>query len=583
MNISKEKKVLLFIIFSVFLFLAITVSAAGTYFYKSIDVDIKVNQDSTFDVIENQTYSLNGNFGYFYRDIKLKNLDHISDIEVFDGNGEKLNKEQYKVSYKGSYVSIRWDFDRRDFNNELKSWVVKYRVHGGIGFYNNYDELYWNAIFADDRTVPVEYGQAIVHLPKEFSTNEIQKRMFIGSLNSKTESSNYEVIDNKTVKFWGNNISSQDFMTIVVAWPKGAVVKPILYRNQIINWLALFLTLAIPVFVFLKTYSDWRKTGKDEKINKTIIAHYEPVRNLSPALMGALIKQNVSIKEILATVIDLAVRGYLRIKEEENKILFFKNKEYVFEKLKEGSDLKTFEKEIMESLFGAKAVVFSSDLKNKFYKHIPKIKELIFSELEKSTNYFNGNIEKTRVKYSLRYSVVLFSILSIAIVLFIIAGVSSVGLIPVYVFLLIISLLASAIIALSFAHYMPALTREGAEAKWHSLGFREYLHTAERFRIGAETLDTFSKLLPYAMIFGVEKEWAKRFSDFSFENQNWYVPMVVYAHPGQPSSVSDFSSSFSSFASSLSSTFSSSPGGGSGMGGGGGAGGGGGGGGGGAG
>ncbi|MBU3942835.1 DUF2207 domain-containing protein [Patescibacteria group bacterium] len=122
----------------------------------------------------------------------------------------------------------------------------------------------------------------------------------------------------------------------------------------------------------------------------------------------------------------------------------------------------------------------------------------------------------------------------------------------VQAFILGISLFISCVIGLFFSHFMPVLTQRGLELKWQALGFREYLHTAERFRIGAETLETFSKFLPYAMIFKVEKEWAERFSDFSYQNQNWYVS-------ASSSSLSNFSSSFSGFSNSIYSTFSSSP------------------------
>ena len=77
-----------------------------------------------------------------------------------------------------------------------------------------------------------------------------------------------------------------------------------------------------------------------------------------------------------------------------------------------------------------------------------------------------------------------------------------------------------------------------------------------------DVMETFSKFLPYAIIFGKEKQWAKRFDDFSYQQQSWYYPAMIYSgQGGAPASFKEFSSSFSSFASSLSSTFSSSPGG----------------------
>ena len=122
---------------------------AKSYYYHLIEVDITVNSDSTFDVVEKQVYKLDGSFGFFYRDIELKRLDHISDIKVFDSNGDLLDQSEYELSYNGNKRHIQWDFPRRDFDNELKSWTIAYKVHGGLGFYEDHDELYWNAIFSD--------------------------------------------------------------------------------------------------------------------------------------------------------------------------------------------------------------------------------------------------------------------------------------------------------------------------------------------------------------------------------------------------------------------------------------------------
>ncbi len=545
------------------------------YYYQSIEEDIKIEPESTFIVEEKQTYNLTGSFGFFYREIELKGLDHLSDIEVFDDQGRKLNQDEYEDSHEGNKRYVQWNFPRRDFNNELKSWTVKYRVHGGLGFFDDYDELYWNAIFAD-RDVAVVDAQVIVHLPVEIDKSQIGQRIFIGSLGSQDESSNYEVIDNRTVRFWGNNVRPNEFLTIVVTWPKGIVEKPFLYRNQIINWLVLLFALALPIFVLTRAYQIWRERGKDPKIRKTIIAHYQPPEELSPAVVGILIDQKFDIREVTATVIDLAVKGYLRIKE--GKKGFFRGQEYIFEKLKDEGDLKPFEQEIMRGIFSTKSLVSSKDLKNKFYRRLSEIKKELHQAVAQ-TGYLTGNIQEVRKKFQVPY-IILF-ILGVLGALFGVFLANRLGLFGIYSLLIFISLLVSGVIGFTFAYFMPALTRKGTEEKWKWLGFREYLHIAERFRIGAETVETFSKYLPYAIVFGVEKEWASRFADLKYQQPNWYVPAVVQVggRGGPAPSFSGLTSSISSFTSSISSTFGSSP---SGAGAGGGAGGGGGGGGGGA-
>ncbi|MBZ9569408.1 DUF2207 domain-containing protein [Patescibacteria group bacterium] len=528
-----------------------------SYYYHSIEVDIQINQDSTFEVTEKQTYNLTGSFGYFYRDVELKDLDHISNIEVFDSQEKKLNNNEYKVSYKGNRVSVQWDFPRRVFDNELKSWTVKYKVHGGLGFYEEWDELYWNAIF-EDREVDVREAEVIVHLPAQFVKEEINQKMFVGRLGSKTQSNNYEIIDGKTVRFWEYNIRPHNFLTIVVTWPKGIVTKPFLYRNQMINWTILLIALALPIFFFVKMYIGWRKRGKDPKIAKTIIAHYSPPEDFSPAIFGVLIDQGADMKDITATIINLAVRGYLRIRERGGGFSIFKEQEYILDKLKDESDLKPFEQKIIRGIFGNKNTVFSDDLRNKFYKEISGIKKSLHQEVGK-TGYFMGNILNVRKEYGKTSYKIFFLALLIFFGWLITSFLLQAEMIRYFAQILILELglIISAIIILIFAHYMPSLTQKGLEAKWKLLGFKEYLQTAERFRLGAETLETFSKYLPYALVLGVEKKWAERFSDFFYQEQNWYVPAVYVpgGKGGAPTSFNSFSSSISSFTSSIARTF----------------------------
>jgi len=537
-----------------------------SYYYDSIEVDIQIDQDSTFLITEKQTYNLDGSFGYFFREIALKNLDHISDIEVFDSEGKKLNKSEYEVSSEMGRKSIRWDFSRRIFNNELKSWTIKYKVHGGLRFFEGHDEFYWNAIF-EDREVPVKRAEVIVYLPKEFNKENISQRLFIGPLESKNESSNYEIVDEKTVRFWGEDIPPRYFLTTVVAWPKGVVIKPFLYRNQIVNWIILLFSLILPIFVFFKMFFKWKDEGRDFKIDKIIIAQYSPLEDLPPAIAGVLINQKVRVKDITATIIDLAVRGYLKIKEGKKGFWIFKEKEYIFEKLKEVEGLNPFEQRIMNGIFKSHKLVSSTSLKNRFYKSINGIKKAIHQEV-KEKEYFTGDIQKLKGK-SVSAAITFIVLLFILIITIPISEIFSLSFIP---FLMIFfSLFVSLIVYIVFSHNMPALSQKGAQAKWQSLGFKEYLHTAERFRLGVETVETFSKFLPYAIVFGVEKQWSKRFADLEYQQPDWYVG-TSFAGKGGPISFDNLSSDISSFGSSISQSFS---GGASGMGGGGGAGGGG--------
>jgi uncharacterized membrane protein YgcG len=622
--------VLAFSLVGLFLIWPAQAQETQDYYYQKIKVDITVNSDSTFDVVEEQIYRLTGSFGYFFREIELKDLDHLSGLEAYDSAGQLISEEELETAYSGNRKKIQWNFDRRIFNNELKSWIVQYKVYGGLRFFEKYDELYWNAVF-EDRDEPVVYAEAIVHLPAPVLKQDLQQKLFIGQGGSRLESSNWQIIDEQTIKFWGYNLEPGEFLTLAIGWPKGLVQKPFLYRNQIINLVAVLLALGLLLFNLGYMIKKWLATGRDPKMRKTIIAQYQPPKGISPAVTGLLTNQSADLKDITAAIVDLAVKGYLRIREVDKS--FFTGQEYIFEKLKDEAGLDQYQQKIMRGIFTAtnqmkpmevfkqmrkiikqhkeikklhKAdraeaiseaiekwqeeanlsqplkIVSSKDLRNKFYLRIPGIQKAIYQAAEQ-TGYFNGNIQKIRQRYQARYLVML--ILGMAMFIVGMALFGNFGSLLIGAVVLGVSLILSGVIGLIFAYYMPALTPAGVEAKWQILGFKEYLHTAERFRIGAETLETFSKYLPYAIILGVEKQWAKRFDDFSFSQKQmgWYVYAGGSGRTsgGAVISMGNFASSFSGFASSVSSALGSSPGG-SGVGGGGGAGGGGGGGGGGA-
>lgn len=545
------KKGFLFIL--IFLLLPFCSEAAGNYYYDNIKVNIQINRDSTFDVSENQTYFLNGSFGYFYRDIDLKGLDDISDVKVLDSDGNAVPNPE--IFYKNNKLHIQWNFPRKDFNNELKSWTVEYKVHGGLGFYKDHDEIYWNAIFSD-RTVNIKKAAVSVLLP----TKPNIEKMFIGPNGSEKESYDYEIKENEVI-FLGYNIAPQEFLTVVAGWPKGFIKKPFLYQNQIIVLTAIAISTLIPLFAFIYCFIIWRRKGRDAKINKTIIAQYEPFQNLPPAVAGVLVYQNINSKFILATIIDLAVRGYLKITEKEKGFSIFKYREYIFEKRLDGDNLKNFEKKILDSVFESADIVSSGDLRNKFYKKIPGIKKDIYG-FAAETQFFNGNIQKIRQKYGFIWGIIIFLSILTAIVLMI-QNLSPIIISSAIIFLS--SLAISSVIGLIFSYFMPALTSNGAEAKWHMLGFKNYLNIAERFRIGAETIETFSKFLPYAIVFGVEKQWAERFAYFNYQPQNWYAPAAIYSgNSGMPASFGELSSSFNSFFQTAKSAFSPPSGGGGG-------------------
>ena len=89
-------------------------------------------------------------------------------------------------------------------------------------------------------------------------------------------------------------------------------------------------------------------------------------------------------------------------------------------------------------------------------------------------------------------------------------------------------------------------------------GFKMYLHHAERYRLKAMSPKHFEACLPYAMVFGVEKEWAKNFEDIYKQAPDWYEGSNFSAMTW--STIAFSNSLSSSFSPAIKSSFTSRPG-----------------------
>jgi len=610
---------------------------ARSYYYQNFDVDIKINKDSTFDVTEKQTYYLDGNFGFLNRDIALKDIDGITDLKVFDRDGNQIPATDLDTESVNGGKHIQWNFPRRDFSGEEKSWIIKYKVHGGISFLNDRDEIYWNAI-PQNRTVSINNANVEVSLSddQKFSDGQIQ---LYSAGSSGGESANYYLDQNNSrAVFKGENLEPNTDFTIAVGFPKGIVSHSAYWKD----FLAMYYGYVLSVIIFLSCviigFLHWYRTEKSREDQRSIVPQYEPPENLRPAMAEVILKEELTGKGLTATIIDLAVRGYIKIEEDKktkfeeifpylsfllacffilvfSQSLFyyakyalegnlislffflfvfyylirifsgalkiFKKTDYTITKTTPHENhlsLEGYEKYFLEDIFDSEGI-FSTKKTRKdrtkseeFYEKIKKFKDKVYEEIELDANAFEVGPINEKKK--------LFVWMAMCLLLFF--GIPLIGFSQFSILVLIT--IISTVYLWAFIKYEARLSDKGILLKEDWLGFKMYLETAEKYRMQNLQPEFFEKYLPYAIIFGVEKKWAKAFESMYLAPPTWYAGSAYVATGSSLSSASSFSPlGFSqSFTSSFSSAFANSGGGGSASGGGGRAGGGGGGGGGGA-
>lgn len=528
----------------------------------SYESEFKINKDSSVDVTEKILYDFDTlqRHGIF-RDIPYKYKARggnfklrISDISVTDDNGNKYN---FSKTYSGEMLSLKIG-DGDKYVTGKKMYIIKYKVKRALNYFDDHDELYWNAI-GNGWGVPINNVSAKVILPEEVVShslaNTVEQDCFVGNYGSQ-ERCSFAQSGNMT-SFTSRDLNPKEAATVVVGFPKGVVIKPsalsLLLETLKDNWIA-FLPLIVLVFMFFH----WRKKGKDPEGRGTIVARYTAPDDLSPLEIGTLVDEKAQNKDVSSQIIDLAVRGYIKIKKTDKKILLFNTTDYEFEKLKDTSDLSNdFDKEIMEGIFesgGVGKVTKMSDLKNKFYKNLRKIVDQSYKSLV-DKGYFPKNPKTVKATY--------FGIgMAIVFISFFIG--------PFFGGIGIFSITISGAIVIIFSFIMSTKTKKGVLAREHILGLKEYMSVAEKDRIEfhnapAKTQATqagrpeknpkhFEKLLPYALALGVSKEWGEQFKDIYKKQPDWYSD-----NTGNSFSSVALASSLGTFQSSANTVVSSSP------------------------
>ncbi len=600
-----------------------------SYEYDAINVGMQVNKDSTIDVREEQTYDYHGEFHVGWRSIPLNKIDAITNIAVYDGatgqplvyTAHRLNKDdpaswgQYTVysTQKGGTKNIEWYYAARDTRH---AWILMYQVHGALTFNKDNDRLYWN-IFTN-YSAPVHASHVAVKLPAPIDAHAAH----LFSYRESKLMTSQDFKDGDTAVFDAVNFTPREAFTIDLDFPRGLVDRTAYWHDVWRMRYHLVVSAGIALLGFLAGFLYWLFTEKLKTGRGTIIPQYAPPGNMPPALAEVIIKEKLTPIGFAATIVNLAVRGQVRIEEDGAQnilsryrpqlnailmvtivvmglsvvmvprhfdalfafpVIFFGltaivlvasafGSGYSIVKLKSYEDdpvLSHYEKMYLKALFGnsdrfrTKEVRFNRAKQRTLYYSLLAVKDAVYRATEKGGLYEKKvSEEKKRRKYISVLAILYFFGLQFALTAFGQQGM--IGLTAV----------ATALALVVFIKYEARLSPEGRITREEWLGFKMYLETTEKYRMQNLTPDLFEKYLPYAMIFGVEKKWARTFEAMHLPSPSWYggaAGMYAGGHGGSFSSTG-FSASF---VSSFAGAFAASGGGGAGGGGAGGGGGGG--------
>lgn len=507
-------------------------ACARTLRISEFHAELDVLPDSSLDVTETIHVEFEGAWQGIYRTIPVEYAGpggfnyslFLTDIGATDSNG----------------AALRIDKERRGGNLQLKIFVpaaedtwreisLHYRVRNGLRFFEDHDELYWN-VTGNSWDVPIESASAHVILPEGVSG--LRAANYTGFFGSRALDSRVDILGSNVDIQTQRPLTFHEGLTIVAGWDKGFVHEPP-GTEKTAQFLESNWPLFLPVGVFLLMYCVWYARGRDPRVG-AVAVQYEPPAGLTPGEAGALVDDQAGMRDITATIVDLAVRGFIVIEEKETSHLMglYSNKEYVFhlnKKPTEWTGAKSHELLLLSGIFGAPVLgmrneVALSELQNRFYKNLPGIRKAIFESLVQH-GYFANRPDIVRQAYLL------------------VAGVTGALL---YLFgqylaqhtgmqaqTFSVAAILSGVVIAGFGWFMPTRTVDGVRALHDTLGFEDFLGHVEADHLARtpQSPANFEKYLPFAMALGVEKKWVGAFNGL-LTQPSWYQTTgVAVFHP----------------------------------------------------
>lgn len=534
-------------------------AAVDNFTITNFEVEMELGRDSegrstlrTVETITADFPQANENHGLERVMVKEYN-EHSTDFElvsVTDGAGNTLpyhwSGDALRIGEEDTYV------------HGLNTYQITYTQRDVTRHYEDTgkDEFYWDAIGLDWR-VPIEQASVKLTLaPELWDAVQTDLQCYEGEAGS-TDACEVDA-DSGVYTLAVQNIGRYSGVTIALGFAPGtfAEYQPSLIERLFFGWLILATITAIPAIIVIIWLSirSHRWTYRDSEMG-TIIPEYLPPKNASVAVSASVSPGHHAT--LAAQLTDLAVRHYIQIIETREKS-FWRPAEYDIKVIRDISDLRAEEKEILSDMFG----------------HAPKIGDrLALQTLRNNTAVymrFRDNDRKITKLIKSRYGLKQKDEAKRAWFGRAAKWLLVSGIITLSPFLLI-----AWIVVFALGRAFWALSDEGLALRRYLKGLELYIKVAEEDRIkmlqspeGAEKVgiqDTadagqlvklYERVLPYAILFGQEKEWSKRLGDY-YENTgsrpDWYSGRAAFNAAVFSSMMSNFSSAASATSASASS------------------------------
>ena len=503
-----------------------------------------------------------------YRDIPYNYVGSLGDrrpagLKLLDVDSDVTGKAHF-TERKGEYLRIYMGERNYFLPTGTYTYTFRYSMDGQVGFFDDYDEIYWN-VTGNRWSFPINEVVSRIVIPERGKIG--QTAAYTGRRGSTGKDYDVRTVANNVVEFRSTRkFSRGEEITVAAGWPKGIIAEPST-TEKALSWLfgnagllALFASaVAVPWYLF----SSWLRVGRDPE-KGVIIPLFSAPSGLSPAAISYIHYMKLksagrgASRALIAALISLAVKGRIRLEEAGDDVT-------VHLVDNSSADLPLGEAALHRSLFSsADRFTFNQANASRFSRIRKNFQSAI--KAEHRGIYFNDNLGHFWIAAVLGIAGVvafflfsrptedqigLFVVLGVFAVfaaVFLSAGISQFrkggfggyfG--PIVAFFMLLNfgssfvsgasfdfspsvvlpglaVLVMVVSAALFGFLLRAPTPLGRRTMDQIEGLKLYMSVAESERMNMRdapdlSVQQFEKLLPFAIALDVERPWSNAFSD----------------------------------------------------------------------
>ncbi|WP_230421143.1 DUF2207 domain-containing protein [Actinomadura soli] len=460
--------------------------------------------------------------------------DRVYKIEKLRASSPDGGPAKVASSSKDTRTTISVSGDQELTGN--RTIVLEYEVRGAITPMGAAEELRWPVI--GGWKVPVDEARAIV----DGGAAIRNVNCFTGPIGSTIGCTQYYTNHTHTQGVYAQQgMLPGEYLTVVAGLPAGTTGGRAIYERRhtiatafSVNAVTGGALVGLLVLLGGGLAALYLLRGRDARVvvkraaegdhPPLAGAEFEPPDGVRPGQIGTLIDEQADVIDVTATIVDLAVRGYLLIEEEDRARSG--RLDWTLRRLdRPVVELLPYERILLDALLTApdgtgRDAVKLSQLGGTFATKLAQVRSAMYDDVVKQ-GWFARRPDTVRSRWTV--AGILITVLGVA-------GTVALALTTEWALAGLALIIAGAALAYG-GQYMPAKTARGATVLAHTIGFRAFLErgaipdgdaVASRQRIAL-----FSRFLPYAVVFDAVPKWAETVKDAGeraegADNLYWY-------------------------------------------------------------